>query len=43
MSEVKLTAKQKRFVEEYCKDCNATQAAIRIGIVNPQPATKATA
>lgn len=31
MSEVKLTAKEQRFVEEYCKDCNATQAAIRAG------------
>lgn len=28
---VKLTAKQKRFVEEYLIDCNATQAAIRAG------------
>ncbi|QCR23782.1 terminase small subunit [Pontibacter sp. SGAir0037] len=27
----KLTAKEQRFVEEYCKDCNATQAAIRSG------------
>lgn len=27
----KLTAKEQRFVEEYCKDCNATQAAIRAG------------
>jgi len=27
----KLTDKQQRFVEEYCKDCNATQAAIRAG------------
>lgn len=27
----KLTAKQKRFVEEYLIDCNATQAAIRAG------------
>ena len=25
------TDKQKRFVEEYCVDCNATQAAIRAG------------
>jgi len=31
MSEIKLTAKEQRFVEEYCKDCNATQAAIRAG------------
>ena len=29
--EVKLTTNQKRFVEEYCKDFNATQAAIRAG------------
>ena len=28
---VKLTPKQKRFVEEYVVDCNATQAAIRAG------------
>lgn len=28
---VKLTAKQKRFCEEYIVDCNATQAAIRAG------------
>lgn len=27
----KLTPKQKRFVEEYLVDCNATQAAIRAG------------
>ena len=27
----KLTAKQQRFVEEYCIDMNATQAAIRAG------------
>nr|DAX08569.1 MAG TPA: Terminase small subunit [Caudoviricetes sp.] len=27
----KLTPKQKRFVEEYVIDCNATQAAIRAG------------
>lgn len=27
----KLTPKQKRFVEEYVVDCNATQAAIRAG------------
>lgn len=27
----KLTAKQARFVDEYCIDCNATQAAIRAG------------
>jgi phage terminase small subunit len=26
-----LTTKQQRFVEEYCVDCNATQAAIRAG------------
>lgn len=26
-----LTDKQKRFVQEYLKDCNATQAAIRAG------------
>ena len=26
-----LTPKQRRFVEEYAKDCNATQAAIRAG------------
>lgn len=25
------TAKQRRFVDEYCVDCNATQAAIRAG------------
>lgn len=31
MEEQGLTAKQQRFVEEYCKDCNATQAAIRAG------------
>lgn len=31
MEEQQLTAKQQRFVEEYCKDCNATQAAIRAG------------
>lgn len=29
--EVKLTTNQKRFVDEYCKDFNATQAAIRAG------------
>lgn len=29
--EVKLTPKQRRFVEEYCVDFNATQAAIRAG------------
>lgn len=28
---VKLTAKQRRFCEEYIVDCNATQAAIRAG------------
>lgn len=28
---IKLTAKQQRFVEEYLKDLNATQAAIRAG------------
>jgi phage terminase small subunit len=28
---VKLTAKQKRFCDEYLIDCNATQAAIRAG------------
>lgn len=28
---VKLTVNQKRFIEEYCKDFNATQAAIRSG------------
>lgn len=28
---MKLTAKQKRFCEEYVIDCNATQAAIRAG------------
>lgn len=28
---VQLTAKQQRFVSEYLKDCNATQAAIRAG------------
>lgn len=28
---MKLTAKQKRFCEEYLIDCNATQAAIRAG------------
>tara|TARA_B100001248_G_scaffold239629_1_gene205023 strand:+ start:4639 stop:5037 length:399 start_codon:yes stop_codon:yes gene_type:complete len=27
----KLTAKQQRFIEEYCVDFNATQAAIRAG------------
>jgi phage terminase small subunit len=26
-----MTPKQQRFVEEYCRDCNATQAAIRAG------------
>lgn len=31
MSGMKLTAKQKRFVEEYLVDLNATQAAIRAG------------
>lgn len=31
VKEHKLTDKQQRFVEEYCKDCNATQAAIRSG------------
>lgn len=30
-SEKKLTPKQERFVEEYLKDLNATQAAIRAG------------
>lgn len=30
-TEVKLTVNQRRFVEEYCKDFNATQAAIRAG------------
>jgi len=29
--EAKLTVNQRRFVEEYCKDFNATQAAIRAG------------
>lgn len=29
--DVKLTVKQQRFIEEYCKDFNATQAAIRSG------------
>ncbi|HEX7048642.1 MAG TPA: terminase small subunit [Longimicrobiales bacterium] len=28
---MKLTAKQRRFIEEYCVDFNATQAAIRAG------------
>lgn len=28
---IKLTAKQKRFCDEYLIDCNATQAAIRAG------------
>ena len=28
---MKLTAKQRRFCEEYIVDCNATQAAIRAG------------
>ena len=28
---MKLTAKQKRFCDEYLIDCNATQAAIRAG------------
>ena len=27
----KMTAKQKRFCDEYLIDCNATQAAIRAG------------
>lgn len=31
MAEVKLTAKQQRFCEEYLIDLNATQAAIRAG------------
>lgn len=31
MSEVKLTAKQQRFCDEYLVDLNATQAAIRAG------------
>jgi len=31
MAERPLTNKQQRFVEEYCVDCNATQAAIRAG------------
>lgn len=31
MSKAELTAKQQRFVEEYMKDLNATQAAIRAG------------
>lgn len=31
MAAKKLTAKQARFVEEYCVDWNATQAAIRAG------------
>ena len=31
MAEVKLTAKQKRFCDEYLVDLNATQAAIRAG------------
>jgi phage terminase small subunit len=31
MTEVKLTAKQSRFIEEYVIDFNATQAAIRAG------------
>ena len=31
MAERLLTNKQQRFVEEYLKDCNATQAAIRAG------------
>jgi len=31
MSGMKLTAKQKRFVEEYLIDLNATQAAVRAG------------
>lgn len=30
-SSIRLTTKQKRFVEEYLKDLNATQAAIRAG------------
>ena len=31
MADRPLTNKQQRFVEEYLKDCNATQAAIRAG------------
>lgn len=31
MEEVKLTTNQRRFVEEYCKDFNATRAAIAAG------------
>ena len=31
MSEIKLTAKQQRFIEEYLVDFNGTQAAIRAG------------
>ena len=31
MAEIKLTAKQKRFCDEYLIDLNATQAAIRAG------------
>ena len=33
----KMTAKQKRFCDEYLIDCNATQAAIRAGY-SPKPA-----
>ena len=32
----KLTAKQKKFVEEYLIDLNATQAAIRLDIARNQ-------
>ncbi|MEZ4901848.1 MAG: terminase small subunit [Spirosomataceae bacterium] len=35
----KLTTKQKRFIEEYCVDFNATQAAIRAGY-NPNSANR---
>ena len=31
MTDKKLTAKERRFVDEYPADCNATQAAIRAG------------
>jgi len=31
MVDRQLTNKQQRFIEEYCVDCNATQAAIRAG------------
>lgn len=31
-----MTKKQKRFVEEYLIDLNATQAAIRRGILRPR-------